>query len=404
LYKVTEVSGAHVYGYDPTDRLISATHPNLPQESYAYDGVGNRTASQQSSAYTYQPFNKLASTATATYSYDNNGNLTSKTDTSGRWAYTWDYENRLTQVTRPDGVSVTYKYDALGRRIQRSKNGTSTNYIYDGQDVVKDINSDGSTVEYLNGLGVDNKLRQTSSAGTFYFMQDQLGSTHALTDSSGNVVEQEQYDSFGDGAGSSLTRYGYTGRERDADTGLYYYRARWYDPQAGRFISEDPIGFEGGINPYAYVENNPLNNSDPEGLAPKDRWYGHNNRDFHNWFHRCWKEAGDPDANKEEVARAYQEWISRGSPKGGRCWGGGSPTSCPERQTQRSQKRWPGPTMEELRLNEESNRQMERFWGKVLGGSIIGGAAVIGGPAVAAPVIRWFGGLLAGGGAAVAAH
>lgn len=90
------------------------------------------------------------------------------------------------------------------------------NYIYDGQDVVKDVNSDGSIVDYLNGLGVDNKLRQSSAAGTFYFVQDHLGSTRALTDSTGNVVEQEQYDSFGDGTGSSLTRYGYTGRERNA--------------------------------------------------------------------------------------------------------------------------------------------------------------------------------------------
>lgn len=412
ITQIAEQAGAHAYGYDAADRLTSATHPNLPQESYGYDGVGNRTASQRSSTYTYQPFNKLASTSTATYNYDNNGNLTAKTDSAGTWQYTWDYENRLTQVTRPDNLTISYKYDALGRRIQRSTSaGAYTNYIYDRQDVVKDVNSDGSIVEYLNGLGMDNKLRQTSSAGTFYFVQDHLGSTRALTDASGNVVESEQYDSFGDGAGSTLTRYGYTGRERDADTGLYYYRARWYDPQAGRFLSEDPIGFDGGINLYAYVENNPLNNSDPEGLAPKDRWYGYNNRDFHNWFHRCWKERGDPDANKEEIARAHQEWISRGSPKGGKCWGGGGgkPVPCPERQTQRSQRRWPGPTMEELRLNEESNRQMERFWGKVLGGSIIGGGAVIGAPVVAAPVIQvatpviqWLGGLLTAGGAAAA--
>jgi RHS repeat-associated protein len=147
--------------------------------------------------------------------------------------------------------------------------GVSTNYIYDGQDVVKDINSDGSTVEYLNGPGIDNKLRQTSSAGTVYFVQDHLGSTRALTDSSGNVVESINYDSFGQGA-SSLTRYGYTGREWDAEANLYYYRARWYDPQAGRFISEDPIGLEGGVNLYAYVGNNPTGYIDPSGNQRAD--------------------------------------------------------------------------------------------------------------------------------------
>jgi hypothetical protein len=97
--------------------------------------------------------------------------------------------------------------------VQRSvSSGDSTTYVYDGQDVIKDINSDNSTVEYLNGLGVDNKLRQTSSSTTLYFVHDHLGSARALTDVSGNVVESIDYDSFGNGA-SNLTRYSYTGRE-----------------------------------------------------------------------------------------------------------------------------------------------------------------------------------------------
>ena len=171
-------------------------------------------------------------------------------------------------MVRPDGVTVTYKYDAFGRRVQRTpSSGVSTSYIYDGQEVVKDLNSDGSTVEYLNGVGIDNKVRQESStAGVHYYQVDHLGSTRALTDASGNVVERVSYDSFGNGTGSVRTRYGYTGRERDELTGLYYYRARWYDAQVGRFISEDPIGFNGrDVNLYVYVRNNPVNLIDPEG-------------------------------------------------------------------------------------------------------------------------------------------
>jgi RHS repeat-associated protein len=251
--------------------LKSATYPGQTTESYSYDAAGNRTSSHRSATHTYQPFNKLVSTSTASYTYDNNGNLLTKTDATGTWQYRWDYENRMTQATRPDGVTVSYKYDALGRRVQRTpSNAASTNYIYDGEEVVKDSLSDGTTVDYWNGLGVDNKIRQVRTPGrTFYYLQDHLGSTRALTEANGSVFEQMTYDSFGDSAGSVRTRYGYTGRERDELTGLYYYRARWYDPQVGRFISEDPIGFGGGANWYAYVANSPLNFSDPSGLCPE---------------------------------------------------------------------------------------------------------------------------------------
>jgi RHS repeat-associated protein len=272
----TEPAGTHNYAYDAIDRLTAATHPSQTNESYSYDAVGNRTASHHTTSYTYQPFNKVVSLGAHSYTYDANGNLTQKTDNTGTWTYAWDYENRLKQVTRPDTQSITYKYDALGRRVQRiPSNGDSTTYVYDGDDVIKDINSDGSTVEYLNGLGVDEKLRQTSSSTTLYFVHDHLGSARALTDVSGNVVESIDYDSFGNGA-SNLTRYGYTGREWEANSNLYYYRARWYDPQVGRFISEDPIGLDGGINLYVYVENNSLNLVDPSGLLPdlalRDNW------------------------------------------------------------------------------------------------------------------------------------
>jgi RHS repeat-associated protein len=142
--------------------------------------------------------------------------------------------------------------------------------------VIKDVNSDGSTVDYLNGPGLDNKLRLIDSrlsTGPLYFLQDHLGSTTRLTNSAGAVVEQSSDDSFGKSLNSSLTRYSYTGRERDSDTGLMYYRARWYDADTGRFISEDPIGLAGGINQYAYVGNNPLNGTDPTGLYEIDVHY-----------------------------------------------------------------------------------------------------------------------------------
>lgn len=296
-------SGNHAYGYDLLNRLTTAAHTSQPAESYTYDVVGNRTASQSSAAYSYQPFNRLTATDAASYSYDNNGNLISKTDGTGTTTFTWSEENRLTQVSLPTGVTVNYKYDALGRRIQRTTSaGANERYVYDGREVLLDLNADWTVQDtYLNDLGIDNHLRQTSAAtGMSYFLADHLGSTSGLADSAGNLAEQISYDSFGNGAGSARTRYGYAGRERDADTGLYYYRARFYDPQMGRFIAEDPIGFAGGdVNWFGYVWSNPLKYSDPTGL---DGW----GNDTADWL------DGQIDKAQQYWHYNDQEWVANG--------------------------------------------------------------------------------------------
>lgn len=269
ITQMIDGAGAHNYSYDPLDRLTAATHSNQTNESYTYDDVGNRTASHQGSSYSYQPFNRLVAANGASLGYDANGNLTSKTDASRSWTYSWDYENRLKQASLSGGVTVNYSYDAFGRRIQRtSSTGSTTKFIYDGADVLRDLDGNGNTVaDYLNGLGIDNKLRETTSGSTSYFVTDHLGTTRGLTDASGNLAASIGYDSFGNStSGSASTRYTYTGRELDSEIGLMYYRARWYDPQVGKFISEDPIGLQGGLNLYAYVENDPINDSDPLGL------------------------------------------------------------------------------------------------------------------------------------------
>jgi RHS repeat-associated protein len=267
-------SGAHAYGYDALDRLMSATYTGTPAESYAYDSVGNRTNSQRSATYSYQPFNRLTGTSTAGYLYDNNGNMTTKTEGASTTHFAWDFENRLTQVVTPTAGSVSYKYDALGRRVQSAPStGVSTNFTYDGDDVAQDKTSANVITEYLNGPGIDNKIRQKTGNTLYYFAQDHLGSTTALTNSNGALVERETYDAYGNSAGSARTRYGFTGRERDSVTGLMYYRARWYDAQVGRFISEDPIGLAGGINSFAYVGNDPQNGTDPTGLYDIDVHY-----------------------------------------------------------------------------------------------------------------------------------
>lgn len=220
-------------------------------------------------------------------SYDDNGNTLVKDGLLGDYYYAYDFENRLTQMLfrqyllepSPDEpVPVIYKYDALGRRVERSQSNVGVQrYVYDGQDVIEDLDENNQVVtSYFNGPGIDNKLRQTDGTnGNLYFTTDHLGSTTALTNDSGHVVESITYDSFGNGSGSSFTRYTYTGREFDDQAQLYYYRARWYDPQMGRFISEDPIGLGGGLNLYGYAGGNPLRFVDPMGLDWLDTILGY---------------------------------------------------------------------------------------------------------------------------------
>jgi RHS repeat-associated protein len=207
---------------------------------------------------------------TETYSYDANGHMVNKSEGSKRWRYTWDSENRMSAAWDRK-QRVRYHYDALGRRVQRvlGYSKENTKYTYDGLDVVMDDDTNSGITKYQNGLGVDSKLEVTNGGSIKYFLQDHLGSTIATTNSSGAVLEQTAYDSFGNHTNNSpSTRYQYTGREFDSFTGLNYYRARFYDPNLGRFISEDPIGLAGGdINEFGYVRNNPLTFRDPTGLT-----------------------------------------------------------------------------------------------------------------------------------------
>ncbi|MGH9873890.1 MAG: RHS repeat domain-containing protein [Pyrinomonadaceae bacterium] len=272
ITQMTDGAGTHGYSYDTRDRLTAATHPNQTNESYTLDDVGNRTASHQGSSYSYQTFNRLTAANGTSFTYDTNGNLTAKTDGGGTWIYAWDYENRLTQASLSGGVTIIhYSYDALGRRIQRTSNVSGiTKFVYDGTDVLRDLDGSGATLaDYLNGLGIDDKLRQTSGGATPYFLTDHLGTTRSLADSSGNLSSSLGYDSFGNvTSGSVPSRYTYTGREADSDTGLMFYRARWYDARQGRFIGEDPVGLKAGPNLYSYVNNQPTRFTDPMGENP----------------------------------------------------------------------------------------------------------------------------------------
>jgi RHS repeat-associated protein len=199
---------------------------------------------------------------------DANGNTL--TDASGR-SYTWDFENRLIQAVVPgtNGGTTTFRYDPFGRRIQKSGPLGTTNYLYDRKNLVAEVDSSGSVIaRYTQGKGIDRPLAQLRSGTTSYYEQDGLGSVTSLSNSAGALAGTYTYDSYGKATASTGTLtnpFQYTGREFDSETTLLFNRARYFDPGAGRFLSQDSIRFGGGTNFYAYTRNNPVVRTDPFG-------------------------------------------------------------------------------------------------------------------------------------------
>jgi len=205
----------------------------------------------------------------ANYTYDANGNTLS--DASGK-TYTWDFENRLTQAVVPGTGTTSFRYDPFGRRIQKSGPLGTTNYLYDGANSIEDVDQSGNVLaRYTRATNIDEPLSEFRSGATSYYEQDGLGSVVSLTNSSGAVAQTYTYDSYGKitaFTGTITNPFQYTAREFDPETNIYYYRSRYYDQTGGRFLGEDPLRFEGGINFYSYVRNDPNDLTDPLGLCP----------------------------------------------------------------------------------------------------------------------------------------
>jgi len=274
IAQITEGATARTFTYDRTQQL---TRDSINGgEVYAYDAVGNRTRSPVSGSYRHDAANRLLEDDTACYAYDANGNRTSKTEkvagacTGGVTTYDWDAQDQLIRVNLANGGVVSYRYDALGRRIEKDNGGQVVRYVYDGADILLEYDaSDALRARYSHGDGVAQPLALERGGSRYFYHADHLGSIRALTDGAGLRAASLDYDAYGQLQGSVAgpdNPYGFTARELDRETSLYYYRARYYDPSMGRFLSEDPFGLAAGdINLYRYVFNNPGNYVDPTG-------------------------------------------------------------------------------------------------------------------------------------------
>ncbi len=244
--------GSLGYGYDSRGQLVAQTGSHAPQ-----------ALPPASTNNTFDDNNRQTQANGNARSYDADGHLLS----DGTRTYTWDDRDHLSQITQGGTVIASYSYDALGRRSARTENGTTTQYLYDGLNTVQE--TQGTTINpILTGPGIDERYARDDNGGRTYFLTDLLGSTRLLTDTNGNAVQRYDYDPYGTTTQSSTSYsnpYQYTGREHDQN-GLYYYRARYYTPELGRFVSEDPLQLAAGVNSYSYVGDNPISFFDPYGL------------------------------------------------------------------------------------------------------------------------------------------
>ena len=273
------------YTYDTSSQLKTLVYKFssniLGDISFEYDGGGRRTHVSGSLAQilsptpfdntSYDASNKQTAVNSQTLTYDQNGNLTS----DGTNTYTWNARDELIAMSGPN-LTASFGYDGEGRRVSKTINGITTNYIYDGLQVVEENQQSGPVTTQLSGELDEVFFRKMTIGGslqTEFLLTDALGSTWGLADQSGNINTQYKYDIFGttQATGQSSTTNNllqYTGREND-ETGLYYYRNRYYSPSLRRFISRDPLKETAGENEYSYVNNSPTNFTDPLGLKPK---------------------------------------------------------------------------------------------------------------------------------------
>ena len=235
------------YGYDDAAQLTLLRYTNgattIGDLTYTYDANGRRITMDGSLARTTQPdavgtatydaANQLTKLGTSTFSYDANGQLTG----DGAATYTWNDRGQLAAIT--GAATASFSYDAFGRRGKRTVGAASTGYLYDGADAVQELNGTTPTANMITGLGVDETYQRTDATGVHYPVVDGLGSQLAQTGSTGAVQTWYTYGPFGQttasGAASGNSNQ-FTGRENDG-TGLYYYRARYYNPKMQRFVS-----------------------------------------------------------------------------------------------------------------------------------------------------------------------
>lgn len=288
--------GTFTYQFDAMERPLDVSWSNGVEERFRYDAASNlaavslsvdpapdyvggselvNTAVPREETLRYGLGNRLLQQGDTTYSYDGQGRLIRKLEKTAtgeprEWQYGWNALDQLRAVRCPDGATWTYRYDPLGRRVAKEGPGQAIRYVWDGEVVVHEQAQEGPPTTWIFDPQNYIPLCKIENKEFYSVLADQLGTPQALFNVRGQIVWSGQYQTWGARTDSSQGYVtcgpSFQGQWFDSETGLHYSLYRYYDPQGGRFLSPDPIGFGGGTNLYSYVPN-PTRWIDPLGLA-----------------------------------------------------------------------------------------------------------------------------------------
>ncbi len=286
VVSIARAGGVNTFPYfDSVSRLSGLTHdfPGTANDlslAFSYNAANQilqRAETNATNEYTYTPDGGYVSNTydgdnrdaaiVAITGYDARGNLIN--EGAGKRQFTYDLENRLLTVSGSSSLTLTY--DPTGRLATTTSGGAVTQFLFSGDDLVGELNGSGAELRLYNptGLGGDQPLAwYDAPSGEYGFLiPDNQGSIIAASSSSGGVDGIYRYGPYGEPLSWTGPRYGYTGQLKLPEAKLYYYKARIYDPVTGRFLQNDPVGYDGGLNLYGYASGDPVNGSDPSGDA-----------------------------------------------------------------------------------------------------------------------------------------
>jgi len=282
---VDGVTSNYVYTYDPMGRLLTVTKDGSLVEEYQYGFNGTRTYEMNTlrgisgRTFNYSAEDHLLTVDSTTYDYDVDGFLTTRT--AGSDVTTYDYSSRgeLLSVGLPDGTTINYVHDPLGRRIAKKVDGITTEkYVWQGLTRLLAVYDGGDNLEmrfeYADGR---MPVAMTKDGSTYYLTCDQVGSLRLVADVSGNVPKKIDYDSFGnvinDTDPTVEVPFGFAGGLHDRDTGLVRFGFRDYDPDVARWTAKDPVLFAGSdTDLYGYCLNDSINRTDTSGSQLQLFW------------------------------------------------------------------------------------------------------------------------------------